>query len=238
MSTIKDAMGADLSGYRSEAPKSQLGQTAEFRPKMNPSIRCPLPPFNFDPDTLRQFESASAPQVRIIPLPPIASGAAAVTAKQIVALTTASVSTTIVNSTNTTNTTNTGATLAIKSAFMATGVLSAGMSDTDIVVMAKSFQLISVTADAKCEVRLYGTSVAASFDGGRAVDSPVPAEVSSNIISCVSLDTAPFTWPFQDRCGANQDAPQTANIYFTVFNTAVVDVPNINVTIAFIPLES
>jgi hypothetical protein len=31
-------------------------------------IRCPLPPFNADPDTLRQFETGQVPQIRFLPL--------------------------------------------------------------------------------------------------------------------------------------------------------------------------
>jgi hypothetical protein len=233
MPSIKEAMGADLSGYKpSSGPVSPVSPASVGvdRPKANPSLRCPLPPFNIDPDTLRQFETSGVPQIRVIPLPDAASATAA-PARAVASASAATAS-------NTTVTTASSTPAASQTATFSTGVILVGSSFMTSVAMAKAFQLLAITVDQLSEVRLYGTANSQAFDNVRPVDVPVAAEISSNIVTSVNFDTLPYTWGWQNRGGANQDSPQAVTIYVSVFNTDVVDVTNINVTITYVPLES
>lgn len=230
MPSIKEAMGADLSGYTPmDTPKypvlSQM--ITGGKPKANPSIRCPLPPFNSDPDTLRQFEiGTEMPQVRVVPLPPLIDAAPT---RSIVS--TSSAATSSSSSSTTTK-------LLPLSQVLQTGVMGAGTSFTGSLQLLKSFQLLSLSSTLECEVRLYGSSAAQAFDLSRAEGDPVPPEIMSNIISCVTFDQLPYTWPFQNIIGVNQDTPQNSTLYVTVFNTDVSAVTNISVTVAYLPLEN
>jgi hypothetical protein len=229
MSSIKDAMAADLSGYSpvSSPPKSAIPQVIVNYPKANVFIRCPLPPFNSNPDTLRQFETGSdAPQIRVWPLPQLSAA-----------------STTVISGGTTTSSSSSGSSttstsLPIKTATLTTGVIPAGGFFSGTISLAKSFQLVSITANSACEVRLYGSSLIQSFDSARLPDAPVPAEITSNIITDVIFDTSPFTWSWQNRIGANQDASQTTNAYISIFNTGVAALASVQVFISYIGLET
>ena len=244
MPTIAQAQNADLSGY---TPVANLPVTYEMvnnnKPRANPAIRCPLPPFNLDPDTLRQFETGnSAPQIRVMPVPMQTGN-----------------STTILNGGGFIGNVGTsassgsgsgsgggsggsgsgsGSALTLKSVVLTTGSIAVGGSFLGSVSMAKSFQLISLTTSQPCDIILYGTNAIQAFDATRAVDAPVPAEISDNIICDVIFDTTPFTWGCQNLCGSNQDTPQSTNVYVTVKNTGVTTLSSVQVTISFIPLET
>jgi hypothetical protein len=242
--SISESTKADLSGY---TPVANLPVTYEMvnnnKPRANPAIRCPLPPFNLDPDTLRQFETGnSAPQIRVMPVPMQTGN-----------------STTILNGGGFIGNVGTsassgsgsgsgggsggsgsgsGSALTLKSVVLTTGSIAVGGSFLGSVSMAKSFQLISLTTNQPCDVRIYGNSSIQSFDATRAVDAPVPAEVSDNIIADVIFDTMPFTWGFQNAIGANQDNPQSTNVYITVLNTGNATLSPVQVTITYVGLES
>lgn len=227
MPSIKDAVGADLAGYQpAERPPVLSEMLNNNKPKANPMIRCPLPPFNSDPDTLRQFETGfGVPQIRVIPLPP-ATGAS---------------STGLVAASTSASSSSGGSSasgLVAKTATLLTGVIGAGGSFVGSVAMAKSFQLLTLSVDTASEVRLYGSDVMQSFDQARLTDDPVPAEISSNIITDVVFDSAPYTWAFQNRVGVNQDATQTTTAYITVVNPGTTPISNVQVVVTFLPLES
>lgn len=229
MPSIKEASGADLTGYESiPAPKVPVIPsmiTTQF--KANPSRRCVLPSFNSDPDSLRQFETGTqSPHIRIIPLPEV-NNTPAPTRATVAASTSSSSSST-----------NVTTSLKAVSVTISTGPLAAGASFTGSVQMQKSFQLLSLTSSALSEVRLYGTKASQSFDNSRVTDAPVPAEISQNIVSCVVFDAMPFSWPWQNKIAANQDTPQSSTVYVSVFNTDVIAVTSITVTISYLPLES
>lgn len=230
MPSIKDAIkaGSDLKGYSPAPSLPVLPQMVnDNRPKANPSIRCPLPPFNSDPDTLRQFETGyQMPQIRVIPLP-VTSGVAVPTA--------ASASTGSAASSSSSSSVVVSPTEV--SVMMNTGVLASGQIFTGTVQMAKAFNLLNIAATQICEVRIYGTAGVQSFDELRPVDDPVPPEITSNVIVCVNFDTVPFAWPCQDLAGQNQNTPRNSTIYVTVINTDVNAVSNIAVTITYLPLE-
>lgn len=233
MPSIADAVKAagSLKGYSVVEPASLPvvpQMINDNKPKANPNIRCPLPPFNSNPDTLRQFETGTTmPQIRVIPLPPIRQAAPSRAAVASSSSSASSSSTTIPT------------TLAPVSVALNTGGILAGGSFTGSVILtAESFQLLSVSSDSQCEVRLYGTAADQSADIVRTEGDPLPAETTKNVISCVSLDTLPFLWEWQNRTGANQDTPQAKTLYVTAFNTTAFDVTNILVTFAYVPLES
>jgi hypothetical protein len=177
----------------------------------NPYIRCPLPPFNAGPDTLRQFnENGKIPTRRVIPLPiQVSSGGT----------TTVTNNTTVIqqggsggggSSTNTT--------LQSKSATLLVPSLGPGGVFTGTLVMARAFKLQQLSSSVPVEVRMYGDPGTQGSDIVRASDTAVPFEVTAGIITDVIFDTAPYVWSWQNRTGNNADSPQTSNVYITVVN--------------------
>ena len=230
MPSIKDAVNTNLSGYSLLPAKPPVISIIPTNSSPASNLRCPLPPFNADPDSLRQFEnSTTGPKNRVWPLPQQSGGVS---------------TTTIV--TNTTNTVSSGSgsgsgsstTLVSKVVSVTTGLLISGINFQGFVTMARSFQLQSLLVTSPCEVRLYGTATAQASDAYRATGDPVPPEVSANILSCVTFDTVPYTWGFQNRCGGNQASPQTTTIYVSVINTVPSSEAPVTVTIQFLPLEN
>jgi hypothetical protein len=188
-------------------------------------MRFILPPFNADPDSVRQFESNS-PKIRIWPRPQQTGGASTVKTSGSPFGTAASSSS------------SASVTLAAKTAVFTTGVLPTGVVYQTTLQLSKSFQLLNVNANGPCEVRIYGTQQAQIFDTPRPTGNPVAPEITQNIISCVTLSDSPFAWPWQDRIGANQDNPQTVAIYVTVFNVVPTSSAPVTVSISFLPLET
>lgn len=233
MPSLKDSLRANLDGFGPTTEKLTLppvatlpGQSNNFR--ANPSIRCPLPPFNAGPDTLRQFDEGdgASPRRRVIPLPVQSQiGGGNVTQN-----------TTIITSGSGGSTTP-GGSLTARTVNYVSPILAPGAYDARTLVMAKSFQLIFADANAPCEMRLYGSAAGQSADIGRALDAPVPAEVFNDIITDVVLDTAPFDISWQNRVGVNTDLPQSARAFITVWNTDVVP-QQITIAIVYLPLES
>lgn len=228
MPSIRESMGADLTKYSEARLPVMVQMVNDNKPRANPFLRCPLPPFNSDPDTQRQFDTGTqSPKLRVIPLPALAT----------TATTTASTATSS-SSSSSTSVVPVATTLTAKSITIATPVLAPGGNFQTSIAAAKSFQLLGLTADARCEVRIYGTAIMQAFDAPRAEGDPVPAEIISNIVTCTSFDELPYTWAWQNRMGANQDTPQTVTLYVTVFNTSPTDASNVNIAISYLPLES
>lgn len=232
MPGLKDVLATTREGFvpapdRPPLPSpAQLPGKSGFNP--NPSIRCPLPPFNAGIDTLRQFDgdNGESPRRRVIPLP---------VQSQIGMGGTVNVSTTVISGGSGGGTTPNP--LTAKTVSYVTPVLAPGTFATAALNMAKSFQLILFDANAKCEMRMYGSAFGQAADIGRALDSPVPAEVFNDLITDVAVDDTPFDWSWQNRVGVNTATPQTTQAYITVWNTD--DVPaQININITFLPLEA
>jgi len=205
-------------------PQEMPGQTNSF--KVNPWIRSPLPPINAGPDTLRQFNDgdANVPRRRVLPLPVGTGqgGAAAVT------------NTTVVQAASSAATTG----LTTKTVSYTSPLLTSNSTITQsLSLTAKSFQLVSVTANAACEIRMYGSALAMAVDATRVMDAPPPAEWQNGIITDVVLDTAPYTWNWENRVGCNSDSPQTTNLYIAVTNLNSIP-QNIQLSIVLLPLES
>jgi len=231
MSTLREALDADVSATHTRVLPGQLPVLPQMvddsRPKANSFLRCPLPPFNSDPDTLRQFETGNQmPQIRVMPLPTQATA------------TSTSGSASSSASSGSSSVVPVQTSLKPVSVPISTGVLVPGANYQTTLLTAKSFQLLSITATNQCEVRIYGSAIAQSFDVSRPLDSPVAAEISANIITCPAMDELPFQWQWQNRIGANQDTPQSTNMYITVFNTHPSDAASISLALTYLPLES
>lgn len=230
MPSLSQALSADVSGYSSTPPSlaaKVVTQMITEKAKANPTIRCPLPPFNIDPDTLRQFETGTGfPLTRIIPLPPITGSSPS------------SSTATVISTSSSSTVVPVPTTIKALSVTFQTGALLPGASFVGSVQMSKSFQLLSVSCSSEAEVRIYGTSASQSFDNGRALDAPVPPEITTNIIADAILDSSPFSWAFQNVIGADQNATQTATIYVSVYNIAAAPVSNISTTIGYVPLQN
>lgn len=234
MPSIREAVGADLSGYvpmMSEPAVKSTAPVTQSTVRASTVLRCPLPPFGADVDSLRQFEQgAGVPQIRIIPPPLIVSTISTAAAGGQLAggsSSSASSGSTTVSLVAASTTVNVG-TLTPLAAFTGTASL-----------LKKSFQLLSVSSTAPCEVRLYGTALAQLVDASRVTDDPVPAEVSQNFMTDIVFDTIPYVWGWQNRIAANQDTPQTGTIYVTVINPdASNTISGLAVVLTYLPLES
>jgi hypothetical protein len=228
MPSLKDAIAnAKLPNYV-PAPAAPTAVDVQPPPaSTNSNMRFILPPFNADPDSVRQFESNS-PKIRIWPRPQQTGGTGTTTATSATTATAASSSSSSAAT----------VTLLPKTAVFTTNILPAGSSYLTTLQLSKSFQLITVAANVPCEVRIYGTQQAQLFDLPRPTGNPVPPEITQNILTCVTLTTTPFVWGWQNRCGANQDIPQTSSIYVTVFNVVPTSAAPATVSITYLPLET
>jgi len=191
----------------------------------NPNIRCPLPPVGADPDSLRQFEGNESPKFRVLPLLPQTGG------------------TTTVKQGGSTGTSSGGGSsssvsIVAKTASATFVNIAGGGSATTSVVMSQSFQILSITANLGCCIRLYGSASARTSDVGRGVDAPAPAETTQGLIIDVVFDTAPFVWQCQNIVGANSDSLQNTNVYVTVINPGSASISGLQVTITYVPLET
>jgi hypothetical protein len=233
MPSLKDMLAVKpLSGFEPVENPTKAAPQVTGTLGQNPYRRCPLPPFSATVDTLRQFdESGKVPARRVIPLP-IATIVAA--AGNIVT----NVTTTGSGSSSGGGTTPSGTTLISATVSIAVPALAPGETFQSTTQVAKSFQLLLLTATNALEVRMYGTSLAQTIDLPRPTDSAPPFEVSQNIITDVVFDTAPFQWNWQNRVAANADSPQSKNIYFTIVNPSSSGIGASIVTLTYVALES
>lgn len=206
-------------------------QPPVFPQQPNQYLRCPLPPVAITPDSLRQFyHGGEVPQARV--LTPTTLSASSGSGN--------STTTTIDNSTTTTiSTSPTSQTTSI-----VTPNLNPGDQFTTSITVAKAFTVLRVSVNNAARVELYSTAAAQNQDLARAatfgsVNNPPPAEIQSQVICDLYLDTNDkFSWvPAWSITGVNGDSPQTSTTYATVTNigagnTAIV------ATIAYVPLES
>jgi hypothetical protein len=233
MPSLKDSLHTNLPGFKPEKPAlppppTSLAGKGNF--STNPSIRCPLPPFNVNVDTLRQFDQSegAGPKRRVIPLPISTSIGNGIVVQKAVAISTGSSG----------GSSSTTATLTAKTVVFTSPLVAPGVSSFQAINMSsKSFQLITAIANGPCEVRIYGSAIAQAIDASRPTDAPLAAELGNNMITDVVLDTAPFTWNWQNRVGANSNTPQTTSIYITVTNLGMGTAAP-QVTFVFLPLES
>ena len=228
MPSLKDSL-VDASGYVLLPAKPPIMAIVPANSSPSTNLRCPLPPFNSDPDTLRQFEDQSAgPKNRVWPIPQQSGG-----------VTNTTITKTVISGSSSSGSSSTvtpSPTLSATFATLTTGLLVSAFQGS--VAMAKSFQLLSMGVSNPCEVRIYGSASAQAADIYRLTGAPVPPEITANLITCVTFDTVPYTWTFQSVSGVNGSSPQTSMIYVSVFNTIPSSQTPVTVTIQFLPLES
>jgi len=195
---------------------------------VNRWIRSPLPPINAGPDTLRQFNDGnqSIPQRRLLPIPAASIGSGGTTVTN----------TTVTSTSSGSSASSTGLTTVTLN--YVSPLLTPGAAVTQALnVDSKSYQLISMTANGACEVRIYGSAAAQASDFGRATYDPLAAELNNNMVTDVVLDTAPYVWNWQNRVGANSDSPQANIAYLTVFNKGTLP-QNLQISFVVLPLET
>lgn len=215
------------------AAQDQLPASAPALPEpgrvlgANAFIRCPLPPFNVSPDTLRQFnENGKVPTRRVIPLP-VASQAGG--------------NTTVINNTEVTTSTtsasgNATVVVSAKTVTLNLNPMSPGDAVMATLSVAAVAVLITVGSSDSCEIRIYGDTVSQSLDVSRSTDTAPAFEITTGLVTDVVLDTTPLQWNWQNRIFINQDAPATTNLYVTVLNPTLNTVTP-SVTITYLPLE-
>jgi hypothetical protein len=185
------------------------------------TARCPLPPTFADADSLRTFQKGSStPQFRIMPLVPQTGG------------------TTTVTSEGSSSESSSGGGSAVSTATTASVTVNIPASGAIItrVAATQAFQLLSISVNAPCCVRLYGNAAAQDTDSSRAIDAPVPAELTQNIVIDLVFDTTPYFWTTQNIVGVNADSPQGTTLYVTVLNPTAAPLSNVTVYITYVPL--
>jgi len=205
-----------------------LKPDADLIPVFNSMTRCPLPPISSSPDSLRTFYMGGRiPQHRILPSSVITTGSSG--GGSVV-----TTNTTVVSSSTSTSS---GLNLKAQQASITTSILIPNQIFQSTILLAKSFKLLSVTANQVARIQLYGTSIAQFGDSGRLIDSPPPAGTPQDIISDLVLDTPPYAWDYQSRVGSNSDSPQSSVVYITITNVSTAS-GIITATFMFIPLQS
>lgn len=230
MATLSESLisGLDMSGYGPvEPPKAGLPTpNPAYEPGLNAYIRCPLPPvWSATPDSLRQYYQRDVvPQFRLFnPTPPQSSGSSGTTI------------TNVTSGGSSGGGGGSGSSLVVSQTSMTTPNLSASKSFAGSITLAKSFQLLQVSANAACRIEIYGTKLEQSGDSGRGLDVPPPAGSAQNIITDIALDTSPYQWSWQDRCGSNNESPRTNTVYITITNLGNVS-NKFTITLVYVPL--
>lgn len=197
---------------------------------MNPTLRCPLPPFSTTVDTIRQWNmTGKTPVMRVIPLP-TQQGAGG------------GVSSSITNVTNQggggSANTPTSVTLLPLTAFFNVPFLPPQGTYTVTIKLSQSFQPLQLSATQPVEVRIYSNPTTQIQDIARPTDIAVPFNLIEGVITDVVFDTV-LEWDWENRIGANADSPQTVNAYITVVNPSLTaGVAPCSVTLVYVPLES
>ena len=190
----------------------------------SPTVRCPLPPTNADADSLRTFQKGSStPQFRVMPLPPQTGGSTTVTEG---------------GSSSSSSGSGGGTAVSVATTVSTTVNIPANGATITRIAATQSFQLLSISTNAPCCVRLYGNAAAQDTDSSRAIDAPVPAELTQNIIIDLVFDTAPYFWTTQNIVGVNADSPQGTTLYVTVLNPNAVAISNLTVYVTYVPVET
>ena len=228
MPALKDVLSKGLpEGYvpvENAPPATSPVDDAQFS---SPTVRCPLPPTNADADSLRTFQKGSStPQFRVMPLPPQTGGSITVTEGG--------------SSSSSSSSSGSGGGTAVSVATTVSTTVNIPANGATITRIAatQSFQLLSISTNAPCCVRLYGNAAAQDTDSSRAIDAPVPAELTQNIIIDLVFDTAPYFWTTQNIMGVNADSPQGTILYITVLNPTAAPLSNATVYITYLPLET
>ncbi len=211
MASLQEAIKVDTSRYRQvERPSMPIypEQNRSLEPVINSMLRCPLPPMQVSPDNLRQFYlNGQVPQIRLLTPSTntvrASSGGSVITNNRVTQIVSGGSS---------------SSSLAVKSVSVTTPSLNSGDNFQTAAMVAKAYQLLSVSASGPCEVRLYGSVSEQVTDSARGLDVPVAAGVGQNIVSDVALDSVPYVWYYQNRVGANADTPQSNLLYITVIN--------------------
>ena len=225
MPALKDVLSKGLpEGYvpvENAPPATSPVDDAQFS---SPTVRCPLPPTNADADSLRTFQKGSStPQFRVMPLPPQTGGSTTVTEG---------------GSSSSSSGSGGGTAVSVATTVSTTVNIPANGATITRIAATQSFQLLSISTNAPCCVRLYGNAAAQDTDSSRAIDAPVPAELTQNIIIDLVFDTTPYFWTTQNIMGVNADSPQGTTLYVTILNPNAVPISNLTVYITFLPLET
>jgi hypothetical protein len=204
--SIKDKL-VDPSGLEITGPDSthKSPSEADLQPRFNSMMRYPLPPVTVSPDSLRQFyRGGILPQKRLLSPPTI--GTSGGTGK-----------TTIIG-TSSNVTVPASTVLKVKQTAITTTSLGIDQIANAVVLLGKTFQLVTIASNSSARIELYGSSQIRSIDSFRAIDTPPDAGTNQGIICDLVLDTSPLIWNFQNLTGTNGDAPQTNVVYAAITN--------------------
>lgn len=185
---------------------------ATVNPSLTPvfptTMRCPVPPTTFTPDSSLQFyRGGIVPQFRAFTPAPLSNN------------NNAGGGTTVENSESSSSTVINNLTLSIKSAALTTPVLNPGQSYQGQVTVSQAYILLSVAATAAARVRVYATAAAQTSDNPRPITTALNFQTTQNVIADINITSSPYLWNMSPIvCGQNADTPQSSIAYVTVTN--------------------
>lgn len=228
MPRLSESLQSDLSGYAPTMTSAPTGPAPpeSMQPVLNAVMRCPLPMvLQAASDAQRQFyQGGSIPQIRALALNQTTSNAAASGGTGTVIVSRGSGGGSVIP-------------VLAPQTTITTAVLAPGGKLIGSFLLADSYQLLSAATSVAARIQLYGTALAQTIDLPRGLDVPPSAGTTMNLVCDVVLDTAPYTWTFQNRVGANGDSPQTATVYATITNLSAASV-KVTTTVVYVPLET
>jgi hypothetical protein len=196
---------------------------------VNPYLRTTVPlPYQYTPDTLRQFNRPGVSSFRTSPLPPNALPSINSLAQGIANTAVAGI------------VSGSGLPTSLSTATIGTGSLGNGTTQTGTITIAGVFTLVWVIVNLPARVRLYSTASARNTDVPRPVSVPPVAGLANYVISDHYLTGAasiPLSFPCATVIvGANQDASASSTIYWTITNYSG-GTTTITATLKFLPME-
>lgn len=211
MPSLEESLKADRSNYHTvEAPTNNvLHPGNDLQPVYNAYIRCPLPPINATPDSLRTFYAGSqVPQFRVIPPNNSFVGGNATTNENVLVNSSSggSGSTTVVSGLS-----------KLQSVSIVTPVISPNQVYQGTVQISKSFLLNQLSTSQASRVELYSTKAAQVLDLARPATT-APANTAQGLLSDMYIDTAPYKMEYTNVTAMNNDPTQTPTIYVSVTN--------------------
>lgn len=216
MATLEQATSVDTSKMTRIEPPTRpafpVVPDAEQQPGLSMFLRCPMPPISVTPDTLRQFyRGGQIPQHRVVtPLTQIGGSSSSSGGSSTTVISTGS------SGSSDTDTDDDSVSPTITS--ITTPTITLGTSYLGTIPIDLSFDVLQVSVDNACRVRLYSTAAAQAADQFRDNNTLPTAGTQHGIIFDLYLDTADkFNWLMSPVApGANGDSPQSSTLYITV----------------------
>ena len=132
-----------------------------------------------------------------------------------------------------------GSTQVRTTATLLTDALASNETGNGNLIMARTFQLLSMEVSSYARVVMYSTDAARTADASRVLGAPVPQGMQHGIIAEVIMASqlGVLLWMMSPAAnGFNDDTPAATTIYVAVTNLSGTTT-TVTVTFTFLPLE-